>query len=212
LNKEYLGILAGVFSFAAYFPYIISIWKDRKKLQSDPTKNSPKRASWIIWFTTSVIILLTMESNQSMFAKYQAWAYGIGATVTLLFAIPYGTGGWEKSDKVYLAIALLGLILWWQLHSAWYAFALAMIVDIVGIFPIIKARGRGEDWKAWMLWSIGGLANFSGMLLIENKTLSPSNPALADILYPTIMTTLITVAALFVFSWKMKVWRHKTIT
>lgn len=188
--QTYLGYIAGILSVLAYVPYIRAILADRNKPES-PTKCRPKRASWIIWVVTSWIIIATMNANSSAFSKYQAWAYAIGASVTFLVSIRYGIGGWRLSDRVYLGMALSGLILWGILHSAWYAFALAAIVDGIGVLPVIKARGEGENPAAWILFFIGSFANLLGVFWIEDLSLRIDNPRLADIVYPIMMTTII---------------------
>lgn len=145
-----------------------------------------------------------MEANASEFAKYQAWAYALGATVTLLVSIPYGEGGWTRADKWYLGIALFGLVLWWYFKSAWYAFAFAMFVDAIGILPIIQARGRGEDWKAWTLWSAGTLANLGGISAITDRSFRADNSALPDLVYPVAMSIIVFTGAACVWSWEIK--------
>jgi Ca2+/Na+ antiporter len=197
----YLGYLGGVISVAAYFPYVWAIWKDRHRPDRDPGKCKPKRASWIIWFVTSWIIVATMNENAAVSSIYQVWAYAFGATTTLLLTIRYGEGGWKVSDILSLSGAAIGLILWWLLNSAWYAFTIAMAVDAIGTLPVIKEKGRGEDVKAWALFSLGTLVTCTTVLGIEDKTLSSSNPRLSDIVYPIGMALVVTVPAYFVLSY-----------
>jgi hypothetical protein len=178
-----------------YVPYIGSILRDRKKPDDDIYKCRPKRATWIIWMATSWIILLTMKANASAFAIYQAWAYAIGVSATLLLAIFYGTGGWSFWDRGFLGVALIGLILWWSLHSAWYAFAIAMLVDAMGTLPVIRARGQGEDPVAWSLFFLGSAINLGTIVGLEDRSLSLGNPHLADIVYPLFMTVIVAVPA-----------------
>ncbi len=142
-----------------------------------------------------------MQANVSVFSKYQAWAYAIGASVIFFVSIPYGTGGWGMSDKIYLGMAVFGLFLWWGFHSAWYAFVFAMTVDGIGILPIIKAKGAGESRVAWTLWFVGCLANIAGMMKISDKALYATNPALADIIYPITMSAIVVVPTTFVWHW-----------
>lgn len=198
LNTTIFGYLAGIFSILAYFPYIIAVISDRNKLDSDPSKSKPKRASWIIWITTSWIILLTMKATASTFTIWQAWAYAIGATATMIIAIFYGEGGWKTSDRICFGTALVGLILWWALHSAWYAFAIALCVDGAGVIPILKARGRGENVTGWLLFFLGSLSNIIGTFGIADWSISPDNPNLADIVYPWGVGIFVTVATFMV--------------
>jgi hypothetical protein len=204
LHSETFGYLAGIISILAYFPYIYAIINDRGKPDTDGSKCKPKRASWIIWITTSWIILLTMKVNTSTFAIWQALAYAIGATVTLALSIFYGQGGWAMSDRVFLGLAFAGLLLWWIFHSAWYAFALALLVDGMGIMPIVKARGAGENPTGWSLFFLGSLSNIGGTFGISNKTINLHNPHLADLLYPWIMTLIVLLPTLMVWRSHLK--------
>lgn len=197
---QIFGYLAGILAVVSYLPYISAVWKDRYKPDRDPTKCRPKRASWIIWAVSSWIIVATMKTNTATFSIYQAWAYGIGATVTLAVAIPYGEGGWRMIDRISLLAASTGLILWGVFNSAWYAFAIAMAADGVAILPIVKAKGRGEDPLAWSLFFLGSLANCVGVVGIDDKTLSTLNPRLADIVYPVGVAAIVSIPALMVMS------------
>jgi len=139
-----------------------------------------------------------MDSNESTFTKYQTWAYAIGATVTFLVSIRYGTGGWKWSDRFSFSVALLGLLCWWLLGSAWYAFAFAMLADGVGVLPVIRARGEGEDLLGWTLFLLGCLANVAGVLCLPGKVFVRTHPALPDLAYAFGMTAIILVPTLLV--------------
>lgn len=88
-------------------------------------------------------------------------------------------------------MALSGLLLWWKFNSAWYAFALAIVVDGIGVLPVLKARGEGENTTGWILFFLGSLANLVAVAWIEDKSLRIGNPNLADVAYPILATTII---------------------
>jgi hypothetical protein len=170
--KIYAGIAGGIFSLAAYVPYIISVVKG-------PTR--PVRASWIIWTLSTLIILL---SSYSIGVRNTIWvplAYTLGCTAVLALSVRYGIKGWSRFDIWCLIVVIASIIAWFYFDSPLIALILNVTIDFVGYLPTIRKmlvdRNEQEDVTAWSLHVLGGTANLVAV----------ASWASAEIAYPVVI-------------------------
>ncbi len=146
---------AGVISTAAYIPYIISILKGKTK---------PNRASWWIWAVLGIIIC---ASYWSVGARNTFWyTLPVGMITTALLSLKYGIGGWTPFDRVCLAGAAAGLLLWWVSGIPFTALAVSMGIDMIGYFPTMRKiwhMSGSEDRLTWMMFLVAAALNVAAI-------------------------------------------------
>lgn len=182
--KKIFTILAGLLFVAAFVPYILAIWRDRKKPPGTPGKMEPSKTSWIIWATLDSITIA------GMFVEHTLNGQIIGAVpcawTTAILAIKYGKSGWTKLDKFCLGGAVLGIALWQTFSNPVLGIATSLSVVFIGSFPTFASAWRdphGEDKAAWTLFWLSCVA---AMIAIPRWTL-------ADAAQPIVFTVIETV-------------------
>lgn len=128
--------------------YILSIFQGKTK---------PSFSGWLI-FTVSMSCVLAsayaLGARESLF---------LIATFTLLHAfvtilsLKYGIIEFTKTDVLLLILSAIGVMLWWQTSSPWYALILNVFIDAFGYIALVKKlyyKPGTEDGAAWAL-SIG---------------------------------------------------------
>jgi len=147
------GQVAGLFSLAAFVPYIIAILRG---------KTVPNRTTWWIW---TVVGFMLGSSYFSSGANHTIWvpvSYVVGPFITAILSVKYGEGGWTKFDRFCLFGALASIILWWIFDSPLVALIINLFIDFLGALPTIKKaylEPEKEDRFAWTLFFAGNLFN-----------------------------------------------------
>lgn len=169
------GLTAGIFTLAAYAPYIVAILRGKTK---------PNGASWIIWASTSGGIFFSSLDSGASDTLWMPGCYMVCSSVIALLSLKYGDGGWTTFDRRCLFTAVIGLVLWGVFGAPLIAIMILTSVDVVGALPTIRKsyhEPESEDKLAWVLFFLGSVAN---VLAIKEWLF-------AIALYPVAMVVLI---------------------
>lgn len=176
-----VGEIAGVISFAGFFPYVQHLFKHG---------HPPQRTGWLIW---SVVGGLLFFSYWFSGATHSLWvpALGfIGPFGVWLLSLKYGIGGWEREDQICLAGAAISLVAWVMTGSPVVAMALSLVTDGFGSWLIIRrayAKPGSESRLAWVLWTT---ANTLNLFAIPHFTLIMAGyPAYAAVVAGVILAS-----------------------
>jgi hypothetical protein len=135
----------------SFVPYIRDIFKKTTK---------PERASWFIWSVLNVIAFASLWTKGASDSLWLTGGQVIGDIVVLALAIPYGMGGFARSDKVALIAASVGLLLWYLTNEPAVALAIAIAIDMAGLYlTVTKAyeHPATETLSSWTLTWVSGL-------------------------------------------------------
>lgn len=149
----FAGRMAGLLSFAAFVPYIISTLRGRTK---------PNRATWWIW---TVVGFLLAVSYYSSGARHTIWvpvSYVLGPFITAVLSLKFGVGGWSFFDRGCLLGAGIGALAWWMFRTPLLALLINLFIDFLGALPTIRkaySEPQGEDPAAWTLFFLGNTLN-----------------------------------------------------
>ena len=152
------GVLAAVLSACAYVPYIADTITGRTR---------PQRASWLIW---SVLGSIAVASQIAEGASSPLWfaVVQVGATI-VIFALSTrrGSGTYlTRSDGVVLAIAGLGLILWWVTDRAAYALAITISISLIGGLPTALKAYKDPETETLSTWLLSMVASLFALLAV----------------------------------------------
>lgn len=162
--KEIFGILAGIVSFLAYIPYIISIIKK---------ETQPSRSSWWIW---SLIGLIILFSYYSVGARSTIWVPVVFFLCPLgvaILSLWFGEGQkLNKLDKTCIFGAFISLIPWIIFQSAKATLFINIFIDFLGFLPTFQKTFLNplyENKTSWILFFFGSILN---LLAIEGFSLT----------------------------------------
>ncbi|HSX14909.1 MAG TPA: hypothetical protein VLE72_03330 [Candidatus Saccharimonadales bacterium] len=142
-----LGIIAGILALIAPIPYIRDIIKGTTK---------PNRATWFIWTALLAIALAGQLASGGTYSTLLTAGDLLGTFIVLMLAVKFGVGGWQTIDKLALAGAALGLILWRLFNSPALALAMIILVDYSGGLPtILKAHRDPDSETISSYWLVG---------------------------------------------------------
>ncbi len=156
---ETLGLISGLFLISGYIPYTYEVIKGT---------DTPNRASWFIWALSTVVILLGVKETGTNEAIWVPIADAVGCFIIFILSIRFGVGGWSKTDKISLVIAISSLGIWLITGNAFVAFLMNLIIYISGYISTIKkamVNPESESLFAWTLFFIGVVLNLTTVVV-----------------------------------------------
>jgi hypothetical protein len=127
--KTILGIAAVVIGFVSYIPYFKDIFYGRTK---------PHAFSWFAWALLEGIAFFALVSKG---AGAGAWVLAMTSILCLgvfLVSLSKGEKNFTLIDKLSLAGAMLGLVLWLTTKNPLTAVVLVSITDFLGFVPTFR--------------------------------------------------------------------------
>lgn len=148
---EFFGLLSGITICLFFIPYTRDIFSGKTK---------PERASWFIWSTLNLIVLLALLSKQVNYSLILPGSQALGDLFIFFLAIKYGLGGFLKRDIIALIGAGIGVLLWYITKEPLLAVLIAIFIDATGYFLTIMKIYENPDTEtvgSWVLNFFGGL-------------------------------------------------------
>ncbi|MFH1142182.1 MAG: hypothetical protein ABIH67_01280 [Candidatus Uhrbacteria bacterium] len=149
--KIILGVLAAVIGTLAFFPYI------RDTLTK---KTKPHSFTWLIWALTQGTAVVALWVGGG---GVGAIALTIGTFLVFcvfLLSLKYGTKDITRSDKMVLIVALLAIVVWWQLDNPVLAVIMVSAIDVLGFIPSFRKSFK-DPWSettwSWIMYATANI-------------------------------------------------------
>lgn len=151
------GYISAALSILMVLPYIRDILM---------LKTKPERASWFIWTVLGLIAFFSQFAKGATGSLWLTAGQTLAVFIVLLFAIRYGVGGFAKRDKLALAAAGFGLILWYLTKEAYTALLMVIAIDAIGsMLTLLKAYEHPET-ETLSTWVMSGTSGVFGALAV----------------------------------------------
>jgi hypothetical protein len=126
----------------------------------------PERASWLIW---TVLGFIAFFSQLAKGASHSLWLTG-GQTVAVLvvlgLSLRYGVGGLSRRDILALAVASLGLALWYLTSEPLWALGLVIFVDSIGTLLTALKAYKDPSSETMSTWFLSGTSGIFGSFAV----------------------------------------------
>lgn len=156
------AIISGIFSFVSSTIFLTQMLQ--RKIQ-------PHAFTFLVWLIT----------QGTAIAAILVGGGGVGALgliiseffMLLVFVLSfwYGTKNITRADAIMLAVALLSIVLWWQVDNSFYAVLLVVFIDIVGYGPTIRKTYVNPDSERMLPWLLGAGNMCFGLLALESYSI-----------------------------------------
>ncbi len=160
---EIVGLISGLLLIGGYIPYIYEVLKGT---------DVPNRASWFIWSLSTAVILLGVKETGTHEAIWVPVADAFGCFIIFILSIRFGVGGWARTDKISLGVAIASLVLGWFTGNPLIALLTNLVIYISGYVSTIKksiAHPESESFLAWTLFFAGVVLNLVTVIIGTDK-------------------------------------------
>ncbi len=181
-NTNVLSALAGVLVIAGLVPYAIAIVRGPAK---------PSKASWIIWGTLDTITFAGMYAKGTV--NGQIIGCVIGVWIIIVLALRYGIPSWTRIEKIALAGAAIGIVLWYAFDDATFGIVTSQVVIFLGAIPTFLSAWEDPSRENRTAWTILWLSCVCAVLAIPAWTLAD---AAQPITFFTIESAMVAVLTL----------------
>jgi hypothetical protein len=154
------------------------------------SKTKPHRVAFLIWSILGAIAFFTQLAEGARWSLVLPASDTIGVLVIFFLAVKRGEGSFNRQDKLALAAAAVGLILWYFTKQPLVALCITVAIDAVGtVLTIHKTYldPESETFLGWFLSGVAGLfaaaavGRLSFALLLYPAYLCIANGAIAAI-------------------------------
>ncbi len=157
--RHLLGFIAVVLTFVGYLPYIRGIVRGETK---------PHVFSWVIWgLTTFIVFFAQLRGGGGV----GAWPIGISGTIALFVAFlawrNRGDVHITVSDRVFFAMALASLPLWYLTEEPLWSVVTLTLADTLGFGPTLRNAYRNPAQEDLTFWSLFVVRNAVASAALE---------------------------------------------
>lgn len=173
--KIIFAVLSIILCVSAFIPYIRDIILKRTK---------PHAYTWLLWTITQSIAVAGLWYGGGNLGSIELTIGTILVFFVFLFSLKHGTKDITLSDTLVLIIALLAILVWWQLNNPVLAVFLVSVIDTFAAIPTYRKSWR-EPWSetalSWALFSAGNifailaLSSYNFLTLTYLITITVSN-------------------------------------
>ncbi|HPN54988.1 MAG TPA: hypothetical protein PLB52_03610 [Candidatus Moranbacteria bacterium] len=143
--KFIIAIFASVLYVFGCIPYFRDIFAKKTK---------PHLYTWLIWGITQGTAAVALLYGGGKFGSISLIVGTIFVLAIFLLSFKYGTKDITLSDKVILALALLAIVIWWQLDNPLVAVIMVSAIDGIGYIPTIRKSFKdpwSETLSSWVV-------------------------------------------------------------
>lgn len=164
ISKELLSTIAIVLTIIAFFPYILSILKDKTK---------PHVFSWIIWGSTTVVVFTAQLADKG---GAGAWPTGVSGVITIAVAclayIKNSDSTITRTDWLFFISAMSSIPLWYFTSDPLLAVIILTSVDVIGFGPTFRKAYRHPFEEQLTFFMIIVVRNLISIFALEHYSLT----------------------------------------
>lgn len=141
--KVIFAILAGVITVISFYPYIRDIFL---------RKTRPHVYTWLIWLITQGTATTALLYGGGELGSVSLILGTVLVFFVLLLSFRFGTRNITKSDTGILVLALLAVVVWWQLDNPLLAVFMVSAIDGLGYIPTFRKSWDDPRSETLLFW------------------------------------------------------------
>ncbi len=180
--KEAIAIIAALLAIAGNVPYLWDVLKRRVQ---------PHAYTWFVWSIVSCIVFFGQIAKGAGIGALPTGASEIFTIIIFLFSLRYGFKHPTTSDKIFLGIALLGLIPWMLTKDPTVSVVIAVGIDLVAFMPTLRKTWRHPETETPLLYSTNVLRHVLALFSLQAYNIATMLHSIVMIIVNTAMTGMI---------------------
>lgn len=180
--KDALGIVAALLAVIGNVPYIRDVIRGRVQ---------PHAYTWLVW---TLVTGITFSGQVAKGAGIGALPTAISELFTVaifLLSLKYGFRNPSRSDRVFLGVALLGLVPWVLMRDPTWSVAIAVGIDLVAFVPTLRKTWRMPESEKGILYGMNVARHALALLALRSYNVATTLHSIAMIVTNAMMTAFI---------------------
>lgn len=180
--KETFAIVAALLAIVGNLPYLWDILRGRVK---------PHPYTWLVWSIVSGTVFFGMLAKGAGIGALPTAASEIFTVIIFLFSLKYGFKGINRTDTIFLIIALSGLIPWFLTKDPTLSVITAVGIDLVAFVPTLRKTWSHPSTETPILYGSNVLRHALALLSLQTYNIATTAHAIAMITMNTATVALI---------------------
>lgn len=158
-----IGLSGGLLALLSNVPYVINTLKHKTK---------PHRVTWGIFFLLNIIFLGNHFAAGATSSLWLVIAFTISTFTIFALSFRYGVGGENKFDKLIIAGALIGVVIWQLLDAPIASIVANISVSVIAGLPTLKKAYKSPASETKIKWLVGSCAGLLTVLSVGELDLA----------------------------------------
>lgn len=180
--KETFAIVASLLALVGNIPYLVDVFK--KKIE-------PHAYTWFIWSIVSCVIFFGQVAKGAGIGALPTAVSEIFTIIIFFFSLKNGFKHIKKSDHIFLAIALLGLIPWVLTKDPTYSVIIVVSIDLIAFIPTLRKTYEFPESETPLLYSMNVLRHGLALFSLQAYNIATTLHSISMIVTNTLMTMFI---------------------
>lgn len=180
--KESLGVIAALLAVVGNVPYIRDVL--RGKVQ-------PHAYTWLVWTLVTGITFFGQVSRGAGIGALPTAVSEIFTVVIFLLALRYGFKDPSRSDKAFLAVALIGVIPWLLTDDPTWSVIIAVGIDLVAFVPTLRKTWQRPGTERGLLYAMNVARHALALFALQRYNVATALHSVAMIVTNSLMTAFI---------------------
>lgn len=178
-----IALIATILTIIGYVPYFRDIFAKKTK---------PHLFTWLIWATTQGTAAAALLYGGGKFGVMSLIIGTLLVSVIFVLSFKYGTKNITRSDTIMLVVALLAILVWWQLNNPLLSVLMISAIDGLGYIPTLRksyAEPYSETISFWIIMAVVSIltiisnAEYNFLTVTYLAVLITGNTTVATICY-----------------------------
>lgn len=156
--KETIAIIAALLAVIGNVPYLIDVLKRRVE---------PHAYTWFIWTIVSCVIFFGQLAKGAGVGAIPTAAAEIFTVIIFFASLRNGFKHITRTDNIFLAVALLGLIPWALTKDPTISVIIVVTIDLIGFIPTIRKTWRHPETETPILYSMNVLRHILSLFSLQ---------------------------------------------
>lgn len=182
--KETFVVIATIMAVLGNIPYLADVI--RKKIRPHPY-------TWAIWSIVSLVTFFGQVVKGAGIGAIPTGASELFTIIIFLYSIRYGFKDIKKTDNIFLAIALVGLIPWVITKDPTISVITVVSIDLVAFIPTLRKTWKLPKTENPLLYMSNTIRHILILLSLEKYNIATTLHSFAMIITNTTMTLFITI-------------------
>ncbi len=180
--KESIAIVAALLAIAGNVPYMIDVVKGRIE---------PHAYTWFVWSIVSGVVFFGQLAKGAGIGALPTAASEIFTIMIFLLSLKYGFKNPTKTDKIFLAIALAGIVPWIYTNDPTMSVIVVVAIDVVAFIPTLRKTWLEPKTESPLLYGTNVLRHILALLSLQAYNIATTLHSIAMITTNSLMTLFI---------------------